>query len=893
MACFVVLFHTDCILSLGTREREIMISSKELLAQRLEKVNNYPMLLLGAGFSLGAISRNNDPLKLGKELATDLYKHILMPHYDDLSSEEVKDCEFYIQRGRLLDICDLIHSHNLDDERDNYICRTMKGCDLKVKDKASKDYIDFYALATYPWPFIFTLNVDDLVENIFEHEHKKYRVWTRNSKNLIASPNGTTIVKLHGCVDKDREDYVFNQNEYNRFIRAENPLLNRFGDESFSRDVIIVGTQFQENDLKNVINTMISRGCSGKDCHYFFIHPGDDNQELKNSIEEYSHYHHIKWKNKEFLEFLRDRVRIENNKKELLTRNFFTFWNDELEDARNKNKDDHSLYYGRTPIAADFFNSYDIERIDSRNNSRIVDSFRERIKNNEGSLFIVKGNSYVGKTSLALRLLTTCAEEGLFCYYTRKTDIEAIQRLEEYINNTNENERLAVCMEDPVGCYHTFSDLIELGERLKQLVIIAVSDEKEHESKLHRLIKIPNIQEYTISEKMNTASIQLLYSKLLNKNQLGELQRDGSEARLVKAKIKDIGDFIDVLYFAHHGHRFLNHFQMWYQSISDENTSVFDALVVYATIGIKWFPPMLFCDVAETINSKFKYDSFMKVYKEYVLEESGRIRLHGTRLFSEIIKEKTEEAEILEYIRILMRLLGKRIKERDTNELSIMYEKVAKSKHLQKEFGIDTHESIKLLKSTEKECGHLSYYWIQLSILYRDAKMFEEATNAILYAQNVRGYRTYQIAHADAKNYMVWGVNRAKAHDSSANELFEKGREILENLITNKRYYRDAYGFSVHTYVNMTIQFYNNSGNRIQNSEWIYILDILNNYVKQANYKERIMVRLLEQVNEYAIVNGYYVPATKRLINELDRKPFKPSIAFEVDEMPDVVLRGN
>lgn len=866
-----------------------MSSSIELLAQRLEKVNNYPMLLLGAGFSLGAISQNNDPLKLGRDLAIDLYDHVLLPHYDELSDLEISDCDFYKRRGRLLDLCNVIHSHNLDDERDAYICRTMRGCDLKTKDTHSKDYIDFYALATYPWPFIFTLNVDDLVENIFEHEHKKYQIWTRNSRNLIASPSGTTIVKLHGCVNKDREHFVFNQNEYNGFIRAENPLLNRFGDESFSRDVIIVGTQFQENDLKNVIDTMISRGCSGKECHYFFIHPGGDDIELKDSIEKYSHYHHIEWKNKDFLEFLRERVQIENTKKELLTRNFFTFWNDELEESRNKNKNDHSLYYGRSPIASDFFNSFDIERIDYKNSNRIDDDFRKRIKDDEGVLFIVKGNSYVGKTCLALRLLTTCSEEGLLCYYTRKTDIEAIQRLEEYISSTNENERLAVCLEDPVGCYHTFSDLIEIGRRLRQFIVIAISDEKEHEGKLHRLIKIPDILEYSVSEKLNHLSIQLLYSKLSKKNQLGELQRDGSEPRLIKQRIKEIGDFMDVLYFAHHGYSFLQHFQIWYQSISDENIIVFDALVVYASLGVKWFSPMLFCDVAESISARFNYDSFMREYKDYVIEESGRIRLHGTRMFSEIIKGKITKIEIIHYIRILMRLLGNRIKERDTNELSIMYEKVAKSKHLQKEFGIDPHDNINLLKSVEKECGHLSYFWIQLSILYRDVKMFEEATNAILYAQSVRGYRTYQIAHADAKNYMVWGVDRARSHDSSANELFEKGREILKNLIANKRYYRDAYGFSVHTYVNMMIQYHNNLGDRIRNSEWIYILDILNNYVKQANYKEEIMIRLLEQVNKYAADNGFYVPVTKKLIYDLNRKPYKLSIAYEVDEMPDIV----
>ena len=863
------------------------MDSIDFLAQRLEKVNNYPMLLLGAGFSLGAISDTDKPLKLGKDVTNDLYNVVLIPHLSNLTNEEKEDCQFYLKRGRLLDICNIIHRHNLDNERNIYICKSMSGCRPKIVDETSRDYIDFNALTTYPWPFIFTLNVDDLVENIFKNAHKDYELWTRNSKRLMVNPRGTTIVKMHGCVNFDKEHFVFCQDEYNDFIRVENPLLNRFGDESFSRDVIVVGTQFQENDLKNVINTMISRRCSGMESHYFFIHPGSEDIDLKNSINMFSHYHHISWTNKDFLAFLRKRIRIENIKKDLLTRNFFTLWNDELEESRMQDKDDHSLYYGRTPKASDFFYLYDIGRIDKNNKVVVADDFKNNISDKDHTLYIVKGNTYVGKTCLALRLLTICTEEGFTCYYTRKSDYEAIQRLKEYINNTIPEEKMAVCLEDPSGCYHALYDLIKQGERLKRFVLIAVTDEKEHQTKSHNLIKIPNITEYTISERLNKKSIQLMYSKLSDKKQLGELQREGTASRIIKLHIKNIGDFMDVLYFAHHGQSFLEHFQNWYCSKDDEYSDVFNALVVYASLGVKWFSPILFCDVANSINSKFKYDSFIAEYKDYVIVEDGRIRLHGTRMFSEIIKKNVSKPIINENIIILMRILGKRLHERDNNELSIMYENIAKSKHLNKEFGIKPKENIQLLKKTENECGHLSYYWIQLSILYREEKKFEDAANAILYAQNVRGYRTYQIAHADAKNYMVWGVERAKAHDSSANELFEKGRDILENLITNNKYYRDAFGFSVHTYVNMMIQYHKNSNETISVSDWFYIIQILNDYVKQANYQESIMVNLYKQVNIYAKNNGFNSRITRELIHELSTKPYKSSISFEVDEMPD------
>ena len=853
----------------------------------MHKISNYPLLLLGAGFSLGAVSKSGYMLGLGKDLALQLYENIIIPNSSSLLDTEMEDCDFYIRRGKLIELCDIIHRHGWDKQRNDFISSSMNGCKANITDKESPDYIDFEAVTTYPWPFIFTLNVDDLLENIYEKSGKKYRVWLRNQKQISSDPEGTTIVKLHGCVNHDIEHLVFCRDEYNEFIRPENALLSRFADESFSRDVIVVGTQFQEDDLKNAIGTLADRGYFGKDCHYFFISPGDYNTEIKGWIEKHSNYHHIQWTNRDFLNFLRSNIALNDTKKRLLTGNFFSCWNDELEDARKNNDNNHELYYGRTPQAQDFINMFDIDRI-SDNSIDINKDFSLKIQEDCNQVFAIVGNSYVGKTTLALRLLSFCESQGYTCYYTRKADFESIDRLKCYIESTNVNERLAVALEDASGCYYKFSDIISEGTRLKKTIIIATSNSVEHYSKSHHLIKLQSVYEYVISERLRRKAVEKVYSRLRGKRQLGELQRVSSSSGVVKRTISEINDFMDVLYFAHHGRRFYDHFQDWYFNKRDCSYNlIFKALVIYLQIGANKFTPSLLCEIGgRLLKDRFDYSAFYDLFCDYLIVEEGAIRLHGVRMFSDIVDKDMSAEEKQNCISIIIGVLGSKTHERDNTAISIMFENVTKSETLLHEIGLSISDCIGILKSVENQCSDLSYYWIQLSILFRMNQQFEEAVNAILRAQSVRGFRTYQIAHADAKNYMAWGIERKRNKKSDALKLFGRGQMILQKLIDNKNHYPDAFGFSVHTYINMTLQFCSIDNSKIDDLNWFYIEQMLDDYVGESHCREKIMVDLITSTRNYARKCGLNCNRISRINKTYMEYPLKSNGSYEIDEMP-------
>lgn len=74
----------------------------ELLKNCIE--NRSPILLLGAGFSLGAKGQSGQELMLGGTLAEKLYEEIIIPNKDELT-EEALDMARHAKNGKSFILC--------------------------------------------------------------------------------------------------------------------------------------------------------------------------------------------------------------------------------------------------------------------------------------------------------------------------------------------------------------------------------------------------------------------------------------------------------------------------------------------------------------------------------------------------------------------------------------------------------------------------------------------------------------------------------------------------------------------------------------------------------------------------------------------------------------------
>lgn len=123
--------------------------------------NNMPVLFLGAGFSREALCKKGK-LPTGSELADELRLEFVK---DKISEADYKDVEKY----NLRELCSCIDALDKDNKakREEYLTRRLKG--------ALPNETGFHnLLVDYPWRRIYTVNIDDLVENIYEENDKEY-----------------------------------------------------------------------------------------------------------------------------------------------------------------------------------------------------------------------------------------------------------------------------------------------------------------------------------------------------------------------------------------------------------------------------------------------------------------------------------------------------------------------------------------------------------------------------------------------------------------------------------------------------------------------------------------------------------------------------------------------
>ena len=404
----------------------------ELLKECIE--TRSPVLLLGAGFSLGAKGKTNKNLMLGKDLCKELFDCVVQPDIHSISDEDYEDAQFYRRRGKLKELCDIIRKNNLIEKRNRLF--------QDLLSNSSFTDADYYShLTKHTWSYIFTLNVDDLVERIYAQEGKPLNRWLLNSPSFQEDPSKTLLVKLHGDVD-DPTTYVFDSNEYRKFSGADSWMLRKFSDLYVCHDLIILGTQFQEEDLEIALQKAFEYGCDNSNFHYFFISPGTISTTIADRIKSRSYFHHIQWDTKTFLSFIDTDIIEPKESLHLLTSQGVGYWNDEMKKASAK-REDWELYHGNISKPKDFYYSVDIQR------EKEKIEFESFIRDYSFGFIELRGKTYVGKTCFVKRALSIGFEQGYLCFYLSRTDLQQIRLIDSYLStSTKNNISLIICFEN-------------------------------------------------------------------------------------------------------------------------------------------------------------------------------------------------------------------------------------------------------------------------------------------------------------------------------------------------------------------------------------------------------------------------------------------------------------
>lgn len=770
-----------------------------LLKQRL--LEHHASLLLGAGFSCGAQNAGGNKLVLGSRLAKDLFKHFYKDFPPVDKSPEYID---YVEKSKenLKMICSIMRSENRVDIRNKYLANYFTGC----KSAGSNFH---YKLCSYPWHTIFSLNIDDLVENIFDIAQSPLCIWNNTTYGQRQS-GSQTLIKLHGDVRHPEDGFVFDNEEYRTFTSNNNCLLKEFAHVFTSSDMVILGTEFQEDDISYVLELYKKAGYSNSGYHYFFVSPQINDVILTNTIESTPNFHWIKMNTEEFLVFLSKEVVFPESNRNLLKERGAIF----VDECKKQENYVSQIYSGRPTQYNDFFFDWDIRYPDQ------VKTLKELLSDcTQVKIITLYGNSYCGKTTIAKRFMVDLLIQGFIAIELSRLDYDVYDALSQYLSVLSPESQVVLLVENAAYQYeHLVSFAKKHYHSVQSLIILTTDSIDNHKTRSHHLVGLPEqICWYSleISEKVDAIFSGSIFYSLCVKKRLNNymkfcisktLPADRNNIYRICSEMQKINDVIEVLYYSSEGKFFRDYYSNWIDLHGNEfYIEYLFVISALEKIGISRLPLAILGQLIPFKAAQFNADQFLSSYPELLHENGGYIKLLRSRIVGATLKPKSDTLIRDALFSLVIYTLGQ-FDEGDESEAYELFQKALRVKRLRSNALLSFEQIKDLFISLEKHCSYISYFWVQYGLIAQLSKDFDEANNHFLYAKSIRE-NSYQVAHALAKNHMEIGLFEVKSGKATADEQFQLGCKEMEELINSPQYDR-AYSYSVHAYADMLMKYY-------------------------------------------------------------------------------------
>lgn len=194
--------------------------------------NGRLIILLGAGASFGCTNKQGKNPPLGFELGNILSKEIGIDIQDGDNLSEIYLASKDILGNQLISLLEKYYKH----------CT------------ASNDYKE---IIKYPFPRIYTLNIDDSFEKAANESSRfsNFNVYRRNDriKDFDASYESTSLIKLNGDINVPSEGFIFSPTEYAEGSANEPIWYKELANDFHRYTFLFIGTKLDEPLFNHVV----------------------------------------------------------------------------------------------------------------------------------------------------------------------------------------------------------------------------------------------------------------------------------------------------------------------------------------------------------------------------------------------------------------------------------------------------------------------------------------------------------------------------------------------------------------------------------------------------------------------------------------------------------------
>lgn len=239
-------------------------------------------LITGSGVSLDAIGPDGDMLS-ANSLRQKLVSHNNIPETSSLQQAY-----------------NLLEPHEVDTFLTNhYTCRDPGPTNTRI--------------SLHPWRRIYTLNIDNCYETAFkkfikEREFEEYNFEIKNYVDDFSDISAdviSSIIHLHGAIERSSDGYVFSHTEYARMLARTSSWMSTLSQLIRTEPFVIMGTSLDEIDVTFYLEQRTKRNLRTDSPPSFLVEPYPN--KLTEKLCEQHGFYLYKGTAIDFLNDLKDR----------------------------------------------------------------------------------------------------------------------------------------------------------------------------------------------------------------------------------------------------------------------------------------------------------------------------------------------------------------------------------------------------------------------------------------------------------------------------------------------------------------------------------------------------------------------------------------------------------
>jgi ABC-type oligopeptide transport system ATPase subunit len=489
---------------------------------------NETVLFLGAGFSLGAQNRTEENFPTAWQLGNKIWSFLgYTEEYDGTALPILYQA--FVTAGIKRDL-------KIEFLNNNLLTGSIPDC----YDKISKAY----------WYKIYTLNIDDLIQQVYFRNGKKLRqvIYPNDEfKERDQSLEETHIVHLHGKLPCNPENVVFSTKQYARAGLKDQPLYSQFVYDYATHPTIFLGTDLNEPLFERYIEAREGREGFGElRPKSYLITPTISPIKAQVLKNEYN-VHHINGTTEDFLNWLSSIDHKLPEKNEILKRTFPSLLNildySDITDFTTAKaikdfaegfkrvpinyiiKNNRSNYLlGTNPTWNDIFADLDIPRtITSEIYNQLYSYCTKNILYEKQKIISIVGTAGSGKSTIVKRLGLNLSQNGVTAFISDSDYVPKINNIVEVLKAIK--EKVVLIFDNASNVLPMLNNLLSQISLIENVPIIVLSIRNNHMDRLNHYIDPQIVEHFSFKiPHLDDIEIKALIGKLDSKNLLSRLK---------------------------------------------------------------------------------------------------------------------------------------------------------------------------------------------------------------------------------------------------------------------------------------------------------------------------------------------------------------------------------